>query len=194
MPEISDQDLSLLEKFKAKAQEFRDAYTALMSRQSYVAQRPELKAEFDALYSRGSTIKRTIEALTRTVDQITGFFSQAWSGASGAVKQFFGLNGARPAASLGLVQLLPIAAIAGAVALMGKWVSDVYLFERKVTEQKRLEGTGLAPHQASEIVRGMSAGSGFLGILDGFKMPLLLVGGGFIFLKFILPEILKRRG
>lgn len=191
--QLTQSDLSWLEKFKAEALRFRDAYNALVSKQAFASERPELRAEYDALYSRGAVIKGTIDSLTQAVDRVTGFFS----GATSAVKRFFGLDGVpvMPALSgrLGVVPLIPIAMIASAVALMGKWVADVYLFERKVTEQQRLESDGVPAVEAAAIVRGMSAGSGFSGVLDTLKTPILIGGGLLFFIKFVLPEILKDR-
>lgn len=209
MAELTQEDVSWLDKFKAEAVRFRNAFNSLVSLESYAATRPELQAEYNALYSRGETIKKTIDYITRTVDSVTGFFSKAWGSASSTFKNFFGLSGvparfspmagpgelqmyARP--GLGALPLIPIAVIASAVALMGKWASDVYLFERKATEQKRIEATGASPRAAADIVRGMTDGGGFLGILGNFKLPLMVAGGAYLFVKFVLPAIQARRG
>lgn len=189
---LTEQDLSWLDKFRVEATRFRDAFLALGSTREFAQSRPELKAEYDALSSRGQTIKSTVEYITRTVDQVTGFFSDAWASTSSAAKRFFGL-GIAPPRNLGIIPLIPIAAITGAVALMAKFVSDVYLFERKVGEQKRLEDQGLSPGEASSIVRN-TVGGGLFDVLGGLKWPLLAAGGVWFFVKVIQPALQSRRG
>lgn len=194
---LNAQELSWLEKFRAEAVKFRDAMLRLDSLKSYAQLRPELKAEHDALTARGQMIKATVETITRTVDQVTGFFSDAWSGASGAVKRFFGL-GLLPPTNLGALPLIPIAAISGAMVYMGKYVSDVYLFERRATEQQRLEAKGLTPQEAAAIVSqtaNTGDGGGLLDdVLGDLKTPIILGGAAWLFFTVILPAMQSRRG
>lgn len=187
--QLTPQDMSWLEKFRQAAIEFRDALASLVSMQSYVQSRPALKKEYDGLMSTGSTIKATVEYITTTVDKVTGFFSN-----------LFGLGNmpmyARPSSQLGVIPLIPIAMISGAVAVMGKWVRDVYLFERTVSEQKRLESRGLSPSEASAIVQGNSSAAGGDSLFGAFspliKPAAVLVGG--LFLLKALPSLLSQRG
>lgn len=188
--QLTQQDVGMLESFRQKAIEFRDAFFALEQTRDYAMTRPELREEYEDLYGEGSMIKSTVEYITRTVDAVTGFFSNAWSSATGTFKRWFGLGAiaVRPAPGLGVIPIVAGATIAGAVALMAKWVKDVYLFERKVAEQQRLEAEGLTPQAAAaQIARVYDNGGGILGeILGDMRTPLLLAGGGFLVWHFFL--------
>lgn len=187
---LTQQDVSWLEKFRQSALEFRTAYEKLMAMESDAARAPQLEAEYQDLYQQGSIIRATIEQVTRTVDSVTGFFSDAWDAGSSWLRSL--LNGVpqtapRPRGALGVIPLVPIAAISAAVGLMGKWVSDVYVFERKLSEAKRLESQGLSPQQAARQAQGYSAG----GLFDDLAMPLLIGGGIWLFVTQILPRMRK---
>src|SRR3990172_7053317 len=106
--ELTQQDIGMLDKFRQTAIEFRDAFLSLEQNRSYAMSRPDLRAEFEGLHGEGSMIKSTVEYITRTVDSVTGFFSDAWASASGAARRFFGLGGfsgfmPRPAPGLGII-------------------------------------------------------------------------------------------
>jgi hypothetical protein len=185
--QLTQQDLSVLDKFRNAALQMRDAFTRLVSLQSYAASRPDLRAEYDDLFSEGETIKKTVQYITSTVDSVTGFFSDAWGSASAAAKRFFGLGVImQPEPGLGIVPIVGVAAIAGSIAIMGKWVRDVYLFERKVAEQKRLEGEGLSPQEAAQQLQHLdTSGSLFGDAFGNLAMPALIIGGGFLVWQFL---------
>lgn len=156
--QLTTDEVSTLDRFRAKAREFIDAFNRLTS----LDVPPALQSEYSRLYAVGNTVKNTVQALTRTVDTVVG----AISSAAGYVGSIFGFNGVEPvqaavrdtfngryrSARFGALPLIPIAAIVAAIAAMTSFISDVYLFERKVTEQKRLESQGVAPQQAAQIV------------------------------------------
>ena len=144
MAQITAQDVSLLEKFKMQAREFAEAFRTLLDAEPYVSDKPELRGEFEELYDSGLTIKNTVDKVTRTVDAVTGYF-----------KDSFGLDGVRRGGALGVLPLVPIAAITAAIAYMSGWGAEVYMFERKVTESKRLESQGVDPREAAAIASGM---------------------------------------
>jgi len=152
---LTAQDVSLLEKFKAKAQEFSIAFNRLRNIDTSKLS-PEQKKEYTSLRSSGDNIYNTIEWITSSVDNVTGFFSDFFSfDGVGAVKEYIN----EPKRQLGIVPLLPIAAISGALAIMAKFVTDVYLFERKITEQEKLVAQGVPIKEASEIVKKIGGNS-----------------------------------
>lgn len=187
--QLTQEDIGILEGFRKKAIEFRDAFVRLESNRAYAMARPDLADEFEGLHENGSVILSTVEYITRTVDAATGFFSDAWAAASSTFKRFFGLGAVmvRPPQNLGFIPIIAGATIAGSVAVMGKWVRDVYLFERKVTEQKRLESEGLTPAEAAALVAQTGGGGGLLDeLLGDVKAPLLVLGGGVLLYHFFL--------
>lgn len=146
---LTVQDVSLLEKFKAKAAEFTQAFTSLVNMDTS-ALTPEQKDEYLSLRSTGDNIYSTIDWITSSVDNVTGFFSDFFNfDGIGAVREYIN----EPEQQLGIIPLIPIAAISGALAIMAKFAKDVYLFERKITEQNRLIAGGVPPAQAAEIIK-----------------------------------------
>lgn len=175
---LNQNDTNMLTRFKGKADEFMSALTRLNSIQKIP---PNLQEEYSDLQSSAGYIKATITTIVSTVDSVTGFFSD-----------FFGFDGVsatknyinnRPS-QLGLIPLVPIAAITGALAIMTKFISDVYLFERKVQEQLRLESTGMPPADAAKIIGKMSD-QGLLQQLGSIARPAGFAIGAFFIFKII---------
>lgn len=174
--DLTTQDISLLEKFKVKAAEFMQALDKINSIEDIP---PNLQEEFSGLMYTAQTIQSSIGWITTTVDSVSGFFSD-----------FFGFNGVAATRDyingkpndLGVVPLLPVAAISGAIALMSKFIADVYVFERKVTEQKRLEASGIAPQEAAKMIEKIT-GQTALQSLAGIAKPVGFALGAFFILK-----------
>jgi hypothetical protein len=138
---ISADDLSMIEKFKSHAANFWQQYKNLQAKNAYVANHPDLQEDYANLLDRGSTIRTTIETVTAGIDKAVG-----WVGGTVGVSGVQVLNG------LGFLPVLALLVSAGGLALIGKWVSDAYAFNKKVEEMKRLEAQGMTPQQASAIV------------------------------------------
>ncbi len=144
---LTTSDVSLLNRFKLKADEFMIA----LGRLNAINNVPDnLQEEYSGLRSTADYVQSTITWITSSVDSVTGFFSDIFNfdGVSGVRDYINGQN----VGNMGLVPLIPLAAISGALALMSKFIADVYVFERKITEQKRLENTGMSPMQAADVV------------------------------------------
>lgn len=201
---ITPEELSTLEKFKQKAAEFVAAFNRLIAMDNSVA--PTLRPEYNSLRSKAQIVMNTVKAVTSAVDSVTGFFSSAYDTVSNALKSAFGL-GLLPAFNarqlvtqsinnplqysrsqqLGVVPLIPIAAVIAASAAMVKIISDVYTFERKNSEQIRLEKTGLTPQAAAKIVSQTMSTGDFFG-LQKLVMPLGLGIIGFIAYKLMVKK------
>lgn len=176
--ELSQQDKSLLQQFRDKATEFMGAWSTLNSIQNVP---PNLRAEYDDLQQRGGVIQGSVSALTQTVDSVTGFFSNMFSfDGVGAVRDYINDSPGQ----LGIAPLIPIAAITGALAVMGKFITDVYLFERKVSEQQRLVSTGMPESEAAEIINKMN-GQGFTASLAQMAKPLAFTVGAIMLFRLI---------
>ena len=176
---LSAQDISLLERFKNKAADFMQAVDRLNSISEIP---PNLRDEYDGLHWQASAVQNSIGYLTQTIDTVTGFFSDVFQfdGVS-AVKSYINNETDN---TLGIAPLIPVAAISGALALMGKFISDVYLFERKVNEQKRLVSSGMNEAQAAEIVDKIS-GKGITGNLAELGKPIAFALGAMVILRMM---------
>ena len=175
---LSAEDVSLLQQFKNKAGEFAGAWSTLNSIQDIP---PNLRAEYEDLQGRGGVIQGTISAITQTVDTVTGFFSDVFTfDGVGAVRDYINDSPQQ----LGLAPLIPVAAITAALAVMGKFITDVYLFERKVNEQKRLVSTGMDQAEAADIISKMN-GAGFTANLAQIAKPLAFTVGAIVLFRLI---------
>lgn len=170
---------SLLSRFRTKAQEFMQAVARL---DAITDVPPNLQEEYRTLQGRAGVVKNSIAWITETVDNITGFFSDVFQfdGVS-AVRDY--INNDTPN-TLGFVPLLPIAAITGALALMGKFIADVYLFERKIAEQQRLVARGISEQEAAQIVDQIS-GKGLTAGLADLAKPVAFALGAFVVLRMM---------
>ena len=164
--QLKPEDISLLEKFRAKAAEFLDAYYVLMAQQADIANIPELEEEFDSLYADGAEIKDTIDWITSTVDAVTGWFS--------------GLFGST---QMGVLPLIPIAAIGAAIAYMVSWVGRVYLFERKVSEVKRLAPSMGIDAALQTVGQQQDSSGGLLDTVKEIAKPIGFAVGAFVIWK-----------
>jgi len=185
---LSTNDISLLNRFKAKASEFMIALDRLNSIDNVPG---NLQEEYSGLRSTADYVQGTINWITSTVDSVTGFFSDyfGFDGVSG-VRDYINGDNRYNDQSMGVIPLIPLAAISGAVALMSKFIVDVYVFERKVSEQKRLENTGMSPQQAAEVVDKIK-GKTLTDNLAGIVKPVAW-GLGLFFISRIIMGYKKR--
>lgn len=155
------EDLTLVESFKSKVQNFMQLLSNLQNRTIDAAKYPDLAAKRNDLLQRGSIIQRTITTLTGAVDKVFAFF-----------RGVTGMDG------LGLVPLLPIAAITVALAAITKWTTDAYEFSKRLDAIKDLEAKGYDPVRAGQIVNQQFPASALFG---GFNvstlLPLLAIAG-----------------
>lgn len=175
MGELSQQWQDQVDNLRAHAADFMAAWNRLsnLGGTAAVQNTPELKAEFQKLQRSGSLIRSTIENVTRSIDATVKYF-----------RSLFGDEDSNTMGSLGAIPLIPIAVIAGAITAITKWVKDVYLFERKVTETEKLIQAGVSPANAHKIV----------GEQNGLTLTqVALYTGAGLLLLFALPMIGKRK-
>jgi hypothetical protein len=164
-----------VDNLKEKAKEFTKVFSQLQSDSGRVPQ--NLRAEYDAIMSRGSWVKATIQQVTSGIDS-------AWS----AVQSIPMLNGLRNVNNLrgmGIVPLIPIAVIAGAVAVIVAWLSDAYSLQQKINLAK---STGASPSQAANII-GAGSGSTAGGFIQSVGTLLLIGAAVFLFLPTIQKAV-----
>lgn len=177
-PKLSEQDKGLLQQFRDKATEFMGAWSTLNAIGEVP---PNLQGEYNDLQQRGGVIQGTISTITQTVDTVTGFFSDLFTfDGVGAVKSYINDSPQQ----LGIAPLIPVAAITVALGTMGKFITDVYLFERKVSEQKRLVATGVPEVEAAEIINKMN-GATFTGNLANIAKPIAFTVGAIMLFRLI---------
>ncbi len=186
MPQLSEKERGAIESFKAKAREFWRLWNSLSEKKALAENDPELKKEYSELMEQGITIKNGVEKITGIIDRL----GRTYDNVKGWLKETFGLGEVESAykAQLGVIPLVPIAAIGVSLAAMGKWMADAYKLDRKLDEIERLEKRGLSPSEAAKVVNKVMD-KGFFN--TGFSKLPLLVGGGIA--AFALYKFLTKR-
>ena len=154
---MPESDLTLIERFKSRVINFKEALDNLNKRRQLASRFPDMKIEYDAVMKRGALLKSTISAVTSAVDKVLAFF-----------KGVTGMDG------LGIAPLLPIAAISLAIAGIAKWTTDAYQLSKRLDAVAALEAKGYSPERASAIVSAQFPA----GIFDRLSnlMPWLAAG------------------
>jgi hypothetical protein len=161
--------------FMAKLKAFYDNFGAMKLQAGFVRDHPELQSEYSGLMERGGFIDTQIQRAKSAIASV----QSGWDW----FKTVIGLG------DLGVLPLMPIAiaAAAGVVALIASWLTDVYVFSRKVEAIKALEAKGaITGRQAAESI--LEAGP--TGLLDVLQKNIIwvIVGGALLFFG---PEIIK---
>lgn len=173
-PDSSLSDPGLLDRFKAKAQEFATAYNRLVSLRAQVEKNPQLKPEYDALMRRGDALRRAVEGVTGTVDKGWEWFTSA-----------FGLDGIDYARSqAGQLGAIPVVLGAATIGGFIWFINSVYKFERKLANLKQLQSEGKI--SADQFVTQVNGRDSFFS-LPGSASTWMILGGG------VLMYLLARR-
>ncbi len=178
MATITGSEKSAIENFRLKARNFWAMWNALEQKRSTVArQSPEIRAEYVDLIARGQSVKSGVETITGLIDKA----ANAYSSVKSWLADTFGLDGVEleQQTQLGLLPLIPIAAIGLSLAAMGKWVSDAYQLNRRLDEIQRLENKGLTPQQAAQVV-SKTMPKGFFSGTGSIVLPLLMAAGAML--------------
>lgn len=177
-------------RLRSSVDKFRVNFSALLAQRAFVSQHPTLQTEYNTLANRGNAINQKINEVQGIIDKVSGWFTSIkttiFGGAAPAPAPTTPTTPIGPLDGLGVIQVLPIAVIAGAVALITKWLADVYVFAKKVEEIKRLESKGLSPQRAADMLeRAMP--TGLMDVLKG-NIIWLVIGG---VLLLFGPEIMR---
>jgi len=175
MATMSQGEQSAIFNFKTKAREFWSMWNALGQKRAVVLrQTPEIRAEYVDLMARGESVRSGVETITGLIDRA----SNAYDSVKTWLSETFGLGEVELEnhPQLGLLPLIPIAAIGLSLAAMGKWISDAYQLNRRLDEIQRLENRGVSSAQAAQIV-AQTMPKGFFSGAGSIALPLLMAAG-----------------
>ena len=114
---------SYIDQFKEKARDWAKQVVELHNMDVGTVLQPKKKS----LLSTASTIKKTIESVFGTFDELENV-------------------------GLGVAFLIPVAVIAAALAAIAKWTYDYQKLKVLLSEQQRLESAGLSPQTAANVI------------------------------------------
>ncbi len=171
--ELPPEDQGIIERFKARIAEFRGLFTRLAGVGAQVP--TEMQGEYQDLVTRGSSIQSTIDTVTGGINKAVNWFKGA-----------FGMDAVRMArqGQLGFIPLLPAAAISGAMALIGYWITDTMQFIKKMEQFEEMRARGVPASEAAQAVQ-TAAGSGpIFGVnMQQWLVPLVILGGVWWFMR-----------
>lgn len=127
--------------FDETARLFSDNYAGLKAQGPYIERsHPELLPKYQELMKSAAKHNATINSLRRVRNTVSGWL--------GTIGRAVGLG------EMGAIPLVPIAVISASAALaaISKWIKDAFVFSRRLNELRRLEGQGLSPGQAANVV------------------------------------------
>ena len=179
-PEVAtEEEKGILDRavadFVRQIKSFTDNFQAMRAQRSFIAEHPELAPEYDALMGRANFIQTQISRAQKMVS--------AARSALDYLLDLFGLG------DLAVLPAIPIAigAVAVAAALITKWLTDVFIFSRKVEAIKAIEAKGgITGREAA----GMIGAAGPTGLMDVLQKNIiwLVIGGTLLMFG---PEIIK---
>ncbi len=171
--DLPAEDQGIIERFKARIAEFRDLLARLRGVRDRVP--PAMQGEYQDLINRGNVIEGTIDNVTGAINNAVNWFKGA-----------FGLDAVSMARSgqLGVIPLLPVAAVTGAMTLIGYWYTDTQMFIKRVDAVLELVRRGSTPEEALAIVKGAGEKPSMFGFdLQKLVVPLLIAGGLWWFMR-----------
>lgn len=212
---------------EAKATDFGNAYQALQSMTIDQTQHPDMYTLQQQLLSSAEVIAPIVQWATAVFDDVATWFSNAsstvadWAQAatsavsntyesavdwtSDELSSLFGPDvsqyttaPATPAQGLGLLQLIPVAIIAGCIAMMAYWLTQYATFQQQVKVYQAALDKGATPQQAAAAAQALAPQgltSGIKAVGSSILWPLVILGGVFLAVKYgpQIQRALERR-
>lgn len=148
-------DPGMIDRFKARARAW--ARDVLELFETDVAGSPELEAEKMRLMKWAKYIKTGVEAIFGTLDDLKSV-------------------------NMGILPLIPVAAILASGAAITKWLTDYAKFKEKIALHDKLVSSGATPADASRVVDKLT---GEKPLLNLGTNPLILGGVGLGLMWFL---------
>jgi len=183
---LTDSEQGAVASFKAKARQFWGTWERL-GEKKYIVEKapPELKKEYKDLMERGVFLRKSISAITATIDSAVRGYETAVDYTSRGIetainwgKDTFGLG------ALGVPILIPIAVIGVSIAAITKWLKDAYVVDQKLMLVEKLMKKGMSPKQALLSANKLIKKPSFFNVTAGVGLPLIAAAIiGFLYLK-----------
>jgi len=207
---ITEQDAlgwrDFLRDFPGAFKAFGENRVGLLAQQSYIYnQHPELRAQYDALVARSNALGPKLAELKSVYDSVSKFFTSAGGVYSNAVdvtsraieSAANWIANARRSLGLGDLGIAPIIVAVGVggalltLAGVTKWITDAFIFAKRVNTLTDLERKGYTPERAAAIVNDAlgKPGDEKPGAIEKTVSQLLWVGGGLVLAWLLLPTI-----
>lgn len=176
-----------VDQLKKVAKDFTALFSQLSDLKNIAAKNPVLKAEYDALMSKGSLVRSQVENVTRLIDKAVGSATSILGKES--TVRLYGMMG-----EMGFLPLVPIAMIIGAIAVVGAWNAQAMILRTKLQKAQLDEAVkaGATAEQITQISQQQSLSNqsksfeGSVGEAVGQVIKFAAVG---LVIYFVVPKL-----
>lgn len=198
---------------------FRQTFQQLLARAPFIAQHPELQAEYNARVAEGRKHEDTLTQLNDTYNQVMSALPLLTQAAAVAVLplpggpaisagiQFMDWLGKSVSKAVGLGEVIyddngnqlgiaPIVIAVGlgvavsAVAAIAYFVTDNYKYLARLDSIAKLQAAGYTPEQAAKVVDNQASIQASQAIFGNPLLMIALVAGA----ALIVPQLMKKGG
>lgn len=195
----------LVGRWRAKANEFEDAYRRLVSERPDAHTHPQLFAQWRQLVASSAVTRKRITEIANALSAAHHAFSQASDSLSrnpifeaAARAGTSAWDWIKRETGLGELGFLPIlitsAVIAASLAAITYKLVEMHEFSQRLAEVAKLEAKGVAPAQAASIVQGLAPRSSSFSLISGSTGKYLALAAGGVALFFLLSNRGGRHG
>jgi hypothetical protein len=185
---------------------FNDSRAGLLRLGPYVqAKHPELLAQYNELLARANALQPKLQMLADTRARVAGWlgslgrvYQSAVDATSQAIESAADwISAARKRLGLGELGIAPVLVVVGVGAaaaglvLITKWISDSYIFAKRLNAMQDMESRGYTATQAADAVNRVLGKPGEGGIEQTISR-ILWVGGLVAIGLWALPKLLDR--
>jgi hypothetical protein len=187
---------------------FNDSRAGLIRVGPYVqAKHPELLAQYNDLLTRANALQPKLQMLADTRARVAGWlgtlqhvYQTAVDATSQAIETAADwIAAARKRLGLGELGVAPVLVVIGVgaaaagLALITKWISDTYMFAKRLNAMQDMESRGYSPEQSADAVNRVLGKPGEGGIEQTISRMLWIAGLAAIGL-WVLPKVLELMG
>lgn len=193
--------------FDGAYKSFNSSRAGLMQLGPYVQQKhPELGAQYAELLGRANALAPKLQMLADTRTRVAGWLgglSRAYQTAVDATSQAIEtaadwIAAARKRLGLGELGIAPVLVVVGVaaagagLALITKWISDTYIFAKRLNALQDMEARGYTPEQAAKAVNDVLGPPGAKGGIEQTISRVLWIAGLAAIGLWVLPKVMEQ--
>lgn len=186
---------------------FNDSRAGLVRLGPYVqTKHPELAAQYNALLGRATTLAPKLQMLADTRARVAGWLGglgRAYQTAIDTTSQAIEsaadwIAAARKRLGLGELGIAPVLVVVGVAAagaglvLITKWISDTYIFAKRLNALQDMESRGYTAEQAADAVNRVLGPPGEKGGIEQTISRVLWVAGLAAIGLWVLPKVIEQ--
>jgi hypothetical protein len=170
------------------------------------AKHPELLVQYDALLARANALQPKLAMLADTRARVAGWLAglgRVYQTAVDATSQAIEtaadwIAAARKRLGLGELGIAPVLVVVGVAAAgaglvaITKWVSETYMFAKRLNALQDAEARGMTPEQAAAYINSAMGPPNKPGGLEQTISRVLWIGGLVVIAVWALPKVIEQ--